>query len=214
MEKIYSNVDDCKELYFKLKEKMGDKIENYGTFNNVLFSGKYFSKYRREENKYDLLKNGIPFYYKYNKDNFFRIIIESNVYQDNSVGEKLVALSDFYQVLKEMFGEATVFYTVNKEEGKILVMHWSFVRKEEDIEKFRNGIYFDDVQVDNLTIIGDGIKDEGLNDYSEEVKKNIAQQFNLPFELLEIIYDNLDDFIKFKNYDYEENDFTLLRKII
>ena len=96
MQGLYSKDEDCYELYKILKKKMGDKIDCYGTAYTPLFSGKYFSHW---------LAKGIAYYYKYCKNGFLRIQIGGNIHHNASVGEKLAALSDFY--------EAKAYYKTN-----------------------------------------------------------------------------------------------------
>ena len=192
MQEIYSKDEDCFELFQLLKRNLGNKIDYNGTPYNSLFNGKYFSELSNADN---LFEKGIPFYYKYCKNGFLRIQVGSSIKHSTSIGEKLGALSDFYKVLSEEFGEPTVFYTTKNDKEGLLSLHWSFVNKEEDIQKFREGTYFDDAETDKLIIIGDSRKEEyNLN---AKMRKLISKGIGLPFELLPLVNENIEDFVKY-----------------
>ena len=186
----YSNDYDCYELYKMLKRKMGDKIDYYGTPYNALFKGEYFSPYKES-------KKGIPFYYKYCQNVFLRIQVGSSRYHQALEGEKLATLSDFYEVLSEVFGEPTVFYTTKDDKEELLSLQWSFVNKEEDIKKFKEGTYFDDAQIDELIVIDESKERNGYH-LSDLTKKLIAKRIGVPFALIPLVDENIEDFIKFK----------------
>lgn len=140
MNGIYSNADDYLELASHLKKKMGSKIDFYGSIDQEVISGSYFSEL--ESKSYHPYGGGLSFYCKFCKEAFLRIGIGSFCSHNNSVGEKLVALSNFYEVLSEQYGEPTVFYTTKDDDEATLSLQWSFVNKEEDIQKFMSGGYF------------------------------------------------------------------------
>lgn len=199
MSEIYSNADDCLELARHLKKKMGNKIDFYGSIRQEVISGKYFSHYRDPHSELDyLFEEGLPFYYKFCKEGFLRIQIGSFYPHNNSVGEKLAALSNFYEVLSEQYGEPTVFYTTKDDEEGTLSLHWSFVNKEEDIQKFRNGSYFDDAEVDELIVIGEPRIQTSSYQLRDTTRKLIAKQIGVPFELISLVDENTEDFVKYK----------------
>lgn len=199
MSEIYSNADDCLELARHLKKKMGNKIDFYGSIRQEVISGKYFSHYRDPHSELDyLFEEGLPFYYKFCKEGFLRIQIGSFYPHNNSVGEKLAALSNFYEVLSEQYGEPTVFYTTKDDEEGTLSLHWSFVNKEEDIQKFRNGSYFDDAEVDELIVIGEPRIQTSSYQLRDTTRKLIAKQIGVPFELISLVDENIEDFVKYK----------------
>ncbi len=199
MSEIYSNADDCLELARHLKKKMGNKIDFYGSVRQEVISGKYFSHYRDPHSELDyLFEEGLPFYYKFCKEGFLRIQIGSFYPHNNSVGEKLAALSSFYEVLSEQYGEPTVFYTTKDDEEGTLSLHWSFVNKEEDIQKFKNGSYFDDAEVDELIMIGEPRTQTSSYQLRDTTRKLIAKQIGVPFELISLVDENIEDFVKYK----------------
>ena len=199
MKELYSRTEDCLELYKILKRKMGTKVECYGNPHTELFSGKYFSYYKSYRSDFDyLFDRGLPFYYKYRKNGFFRIQIGDDLPKNTSLGEKLAALSDFYGVLKEEFGEPTAFYTIKDDDEGLISLHWSFVNKEEDVKRFKEGTFFDDIETDELIIFGEPIEEKGYQ-LSDATKKMSAERIGLPFELLTLVDQNLEDYVKFKN---------------
>lgn len=196
MKKLYSNADDCFKLSKHLKKEMGNKIKFLGSTYQEVISGEYFSNYRKTHSKFGyLLENGLPFYYKFCKDGFLRITISSLYPNNNSMGEKLAALSSFYEVLNAQFGEPTVFFTLKDDEESSITLHWSFANKEEEIQSFRNGNYFDDNELDELIVIGEPAPQNENYQLIEETKKEVARKIGLPFELTHLID---EDFVKYK----------------
>ena len=176
MNELYSNIKDCNILARKLKEQLGNKIEFYNSINTATPNGKYLSSYRKNKGEYISLSNNcLPFYFKFVKDGFLRISIGSHS-KDNSLGEKIAALSDFYKVLCNNYGEPTVFYTLKNDDEKLLNLHWSFDNKTEEIAEFQKNTYFDDAEIDTLIV---------LNQNKENTEKH--NQFDLPVELLHLI---------------------------
>ena len=198
MQELYSNDKDCYQLYKMLRKKMGNKIEYCDTPYAELFEGKYFSHYREPHSDLDyLFERGLPFYYKFCKDGFLRIGVGS-YHHNTSIGEKLAALSEFYEVLSEKFGEPTVFYTTKNDDEGLLSMQWSFINKEEDIQEFKEGTCFDDAEIDKLIIIGEPKQKTDGYQLNDITKKIISKHIGLPFELLSLVDENIEDFIKFK----------------
>lgn len=199
MQELYSNADDCFELAKLLKRKLGNKIEFYGSPYQGLISGKYFSHYREPHSDIDyLFEKGLPFYYKFCKEGFLRVQVGSCYRHNNSVGERLAALSDFYGVLNEEYGSPTVFYTTKDDDEGLLSLHWSFVNKEEDVEKFKNGTFFEDAEIDTLVVIGEPrVQTEGYQ-LSDTTRELISRKVGLPIELINLVDENIEDFVKYK----------------
>ena len=191
MRELYSKGEDCLELGKKLKKEFGNKIEFETSAWSGLVSGKYFSRNGRTYS----YGEGLDFYYKYCKDGFLRIQIGSYYRYNHSFGEKLAALSDFYEVLSEEFGEPTAFYTTKDDEEGMLSFHWSFVDKEEDIKKFKAGTFFDDAETDSLIIIGEEKEQANMKD---QTRHFITRKIGLPFELLPLVDEHIEDFVRYK----------------
>ena len=189
-----SNAEDCNELYCFLKDKLGKKINFSGTAYTSLFSGEYFSPYRTYS---EMFQPGIPFYIKFCKEGFLRISVGSNVIKNTTAGEKLAALSDFYRALDETYGNPTVFYTTKKDDEALFSLQWSFVNKEEEIAKFKNDTYFDDASIDKLIIIDEKPNESLGYNLKDETKQIISQQVGLPFELLPLIDENIEDYLMY-----------------
>ena len=198
MSEIFSNADDCCMLARKFKKQLGDKIDFYGTINTPLPSGKYLSSYRRGNGEYFSYNcNCLPFYFKFAENGFLRIGVGSHS-RDNSLGEKLAALSDFYEVLSKEYGDPTVFYTTKEDDEGLLTLQWSFINKEEEISKFQNGTYFDDAEIDTLIIFGQKKNNvEGFS-LSDTTKRIISRRVGLPFELLDLVDEDIENFVKHK----------------
>lgn len=196
MTEIYSNANDCLELAKYLKKKMGSKIDFYGSVYQEVISGSYFSDF--ESSHYHSYGDGLSFYYKFCKEGFLRIGIGSFYSHNNSIGEKLAALSSFYEVLSEQYGEPTVFYTTKNDDEGTLSLQWSFVNKEEDIQNLRNGSYFDDAEIDELIVIGEPRTQTNGYQLSDTTRKLIAKQIGVPFELISLVDENIEDFVKYK----------------
>ena len=199
MKEIYSKDEDCYKLAIELKKKLKDKIAFMGSPYQGCVSGKYFSHYRKPSNGTQyLFEKGLPFYYKFCEEGFLRIQVGTFYPYKNSMGEKLAALSDFYELLSEMYGEPTVFYTIKDDEEGCVSLHWSFVNKEEDIEKFKNGTFFDDGETDELIVIGEEKPSNNSYRLSDTTKRFISKKVGLPFELIHLVDENIEDFVKYK----------------
>ena len=195
MNELFSKAEDCHLLASKLKKKLGKKIDFYGSTHQEISSGKYLSSYRRNNGEYMFNGHCLPFYFKFSENEFLRIAIGANC-SGSSLGEKMAALSDFYEILSKEYGNPTIFYTT-KEEG-LLILQWSFINKNEEIEKFKSGTYFDDAEIDTLIILDE--KKDNIEGYSlsEETKKIISRQVGLPFELLYLAGEDIENFVKHK----------------
>lgn len=195
MTEIDSNADDCLELARYLKNKMGSKIDFYGSIHQEVVSGSYFSDL--ENKHYHSYGDGLSFYYKFCKNGFLRIGIGSFYSGNNSIGEKLAALSSFYEVLSKQYGEPAVFYTT-KDDEETLSLQWSFANKKEDIQNLRNGSYFNDVEIDELIVFGEPRTQMNGYQLSDDTRRVIAKQIGVPFELINLVSENIEDFVKYK----------------
>ena len=181
----------------KLKQKLKNKIDFYGSTNTPLPSGKYLPTYRRKNGEYMFNGHCLSFYFKFSKNEFLRISVGSN-YAGSEFGEKMAALSDFYEVLSEEYGKPILFYTTKDDAERLLTLHWSFINKENEIKKFKNGNYFDDAEIDTLIIFDeskDKIEEYSLSDTTKEI---ISRRVGLPFELLDLVDEDLENFVKHK----------------
>lgn len=187
MSNMYSNANDCRELSIMLYRNLSDKIDFYGsTFINTP-SGKYLSSYRKNQGEYLFQGNYIPFYYKYSNGEFLRFSVGSTIYSyTSSLGEKLAALSDFYEVLYKKFGQPTLFYTTENDNEELLSFQWAFKNKEEEIEKFKTNTEFDDANVETFILI----------DEKQEPNEN-----GLPNELSYLVEQDKENYFKHKSGD-------------
>lgn len=197
MTEFFSKTEDCYILARKLKKELGNKIDFYGTTYIEIPSGKYLSSYSRNNGEYMFNGQYLPFYFKFSKNEFLRISVGSN-YCGSSLGEKLAALSDFYSVLSEEYGEPTVFYTTKEDREGLLTLQWSFINKEEEIASFQNDTYFDDASIDTLIVFGqerENVEGHNLNGRTKEL---ISKKIELPFELIPLVDADIENFIKHK----------------
>ena len=194
MSELYSNSVDCEKLAIKLLYgKLRRKINFYGSTLQEVISGKYLSEYNRSQNIYTS-EYAVPFYLKFKKDGFLRVQIGSLYPYNTTDGEKLAILSDFYEVLKEEYGEPTLFYTTKNDKENTFSLHWSFIDKDKDIEKFKNDTFFDDASIDKLIIIGENTD----KDIKDSTKNFLSNEIGLPYELLKLVNNNIEDYIKYK----------------
>lgn len=195
---LYSNGNDCKELAQILNNGIKGEItfswNNYeqimgGNYDCLLSNNNTYLEFLNKE------KEQVKFYYKFLKDGFLRIGVGNNPLSKKTVGHKLAALSDFYQVLSKNFGEPTLFYTEENDDEEYLNFEWAFKYKKEVIEAFKNNTIFDDGgKVKDLIIIG------------EQPDKFISNQLGLPIELLGLVEKNIDDYIKYKKINLNNTD--------
>lgn len=72
------------------------------------------------------------------------------------------------------------------------------VNRDEDIAKFQNGTCFDDAEIDTLIVIGQ--KKDNAEGYSlsDTTKRIISRRVGLPFELLDLVDEDIENFVKHK----------------
>ena len=197
MNEFYSKTEDCYLLAGKLKKELENKIEFWGSTYQEVPSGKYLSSYRRNNGEYMFNGQYIPFYFKFSENEFLRIGVGSN-YRDSSIGEKMAALSDFYSILSKEYGDPTVFYTIKGDDKEFLILQWAFINKEEEIVKFQNGTYFDDAEIDKLIVIGKNKENIESYSFNDTTRNFISRQVGLPFELIYLIDEDIENFVKHK----------------
>ena len=61
--------------------------------------------------------------------------------------------------------------------------------------KYKNNTYFDNVKTDSVIVI-DKDKNEMIGEYH---KKRISEKVGLPFELIDLISDNSEEYFKYRN---------------
>ena len=197
MNEFYSNIEDCYLLAGKLKKELENKIEFWGSTYQEVPSGKYLSSYRRNNGEYMFNGQYIPFYFKFSENEFLRIGVGSN-YRGSSIGEKMAALSDFYSILSKEYGDPTVFYNIKGDDKEFLTLQWAFINKEEEIAKFQNGTYFDDDEIDKLIVIGKNKENIESYSFNDTTRNFISRQVGLPFELIYLIDEDIENFVKHK----------------
>ena len=198
MPELYSNAEDCSKLAKLLKSKLKEKIEFWGSTYQEVVSGKYRSlPYEKYGDYIDYKNDEILFSYKFCENGFLRISIGDSIYK-KSIGHKLAVLSDFYEVLNEIYGSPTLFYTVKDDDENTLNLQWSFSQKEEDIQDFKNGTAFDDAELDELIVFGEIKEQSGIYRLSDTTRMMISRQVRLPFELIYLVDENIKDFVQYK----------------
>ena len=197
MNEFYSKTEDCYLLAGKLKKELENKIEFWGSTYQEVPSGKYLSSYRRNNREYMFNGQYISFYFKFSENEFLRIGVGSN-YRGSSIGEKMAALSDFYSILSKEYGDPTVFYTIKGDDKEFLTLQWAFINKEEEIVKFQNGTYFDDAEIDKLIVIGKNKENIESYNFNGTTRNFISRQVGLPFELIYLIDEDIENFVKHK----------------
>ena len=205
MKELYSNSNDCYELAKILYRSLGNKIEFYGSFlANPLPNGKYYTNGHSDP---------VKFYYKYCKDGFLRVQIGNYYRSDNTLGQKLAALSDFYEVLYKEFGNPLVFYTTLDDDEGLLSMHWSFIDKENELKKFKEGTYFDDAKIDQLIVFNEAKAMIGNHLLDDRTKDIISRKLGLPFELIELVDKDIENYYLHKmGVNLNNNDAKKLTK--
>ena len=199
---MYSNAEDCHELASELKSKLKDKIRYTTSTYLEIINGEFHSlpykHYNLDYNKYQ--KDTIKFAIKYQKDVFLRLTIYDDI-NKLSLGHKLAVLSDFYEALSNDYGIPTLFYTIKDDEDGSLFLEWAFKEKDETINEFKYGNPFDDGVVDKLIVFGESKENDDKSIFSglnEITKDYIAKSFGLPYELILLMDDNIEDYIYYK----------------
>lgn len=186
MDKVNSNQGNCEKILKYLKLHMKDEIslESDPYFKTI--TGKY---YTRKKMSADWKREYLPVSIEYADNKFLKISIGDNYKYDSSLGEKMAALSNFYLIFKELFGEPIAYYTF-KNDNRIY-LQWSFERQKEEIDELKGNVS----QLDELIIIGE----EDTNEFrlSNDVKKTMSRRVELPYEMISLLEDN-SDYSKYK----------------
>lgn len=193
MKQFFSNSKDCYLLARKLEKKLGNKINFISSTHIDVPYGNYLSLYRRNNGENMINGKKLPFYFKFSENEFLRIGVGSNSC-GSSIGEKMAALSDFYEILSEEYGNPTVFYTTENDCEEFINLQWSFINEKEEINKFKSGTYFDDAKVDTLVIISENKN----NDISDKTKDSISRNIGLPYNLLYLFDKDIENYVKHK----------------
>ncbi len=155
-------------IAIELKKILGKKIIFVDSINKPHISGKYFLDINNE-----LMSNEIGFSFDYNKNNYLKLNIGSNL-DNKTVKEKLSVLSDFYLILSQKFGEPTLFYIT--EENNILSMQWLFNKKYKKIKELE-----DSDCIDELIL---------LDDLNEVIVDKFKKSVGLPYPLVHLLFED------------------------
>lgn len=198
---IYSNVEDCANIAIKLNNELYGKISFYGSIWGGILSGKYhvisLSKYRTYR---DYEKDEVTFSIKYCKDEFLRVTVGEELYK-LSTGLKLAVLSDFCEVLTKYCGKPSFYYTIKDDEYHSLNLNWSYNHLAEDLEDIKSATYFDDAIIDKLIVFNEN----ELDDTKKQMKDEVFKKIGLPYEMLSLVEENMDDFLASKIGEPIEN---------
>ena len=129
----------------------------------------------------------------------------------------MAALSDMYQVISEKYGEPTFFYTLKNDSSGSINLQWSFKNAKADIEALSEGVYFDDSEPDILIFLGEN-RENDPNKWSDRTKQIIARQVGLPYELIDLVDADADNFYRHKkgidiNMTTKDKDSTYTRRL-
>lgn len=188
---IYSKAEDCQKLAKLINNNKKLRRNIYYTTARYLevVEGLYASLPMENYVSYEAYYNDkLPFSYLYNKQEFLKLTI-CNYTKSQSMGHKLAALSDFYEELNKYFGKPSIFYTIKEDYSESINIEWIFNKKEEVINEFINGKPFDDANIDNLII---------FKNKSNEIRDAVENLIGLPCELVDLVEDNIKDFIYYK----------------
>ena len=194
----FSKTEDCNLLASKLKKELENKIDFDNSTNIEIPNGKYLSLYRINNQEDMHYGKWLPFYLKFSKGEFLSISVGSH-YSGSSIGEKMAALSDFYTILSEEYGEPSVFYTAKNKDDELLTLQWNFNNKEKETEKLKNGTYFNDAEIDTLIILSKKRANSEKYSLNDQTRVNRSKQIGLPFELLYLLDEDIENFVKHKN---------------
>lgn len=196
MKELYSSADDCLKLARLLKNKLNRKIQFIGSVYLEVISGKYHSfPFNRYDSYLEYESDEVVFSYKFLENGFLSISVSDSAYKESSMGHKLAVLSDLYEVISELYGNPTAFYTIKDDDENSINLEWDFIEKEETVLAFKNGSRFDGDEVDKLIIIDEETSTCGLN---KRTKEMISKTVGFPFEMLPLVDENIDDFVLYK----------------
>jgi len=196
MKELYSNAKDCLMLARLLKNRLKEKIEFSGSTFQELIIGKYHSlPYDKYDTFLEYRKDVVEFSYKFLENGFLRISVCDSAYKKSSMGHKLAVLSDLYEVLSEKYGEPSVYFTLKDDDEKSINLEWAFIEKQETIDAFKKDTMFDDSEVEDLIIIGEEKENTSSYSLTNITKELISKTIGLPFELIYLVDENIEDFV-------------------
>jgi len=199
MKELYSNADDCYKLARLLDSKLREKIEFLGSTFLEVVMGNYHSLPRNKyESFLEYRNDAVEFSYTFLENGFLRISVSDSAYKKASMGHKLAVLSDLYEVLSEKYGEPSVYFTLKDDEENSINLEWAFIEKQETIDAFKKGTMFDDAEVEDLIIIGEEKENTSSYSLTNRTKELISKTIGLPFELIYLVDENIEDFVLYK----------------
>ena len=183
MNKVNTPVS-VEELVEILKRKLKDKITRIKIQNDMI-DGYYKSPYNKKD------EGIIPFLIRYKKDNNIKIAIgyPHNDKNNRTGPENMAALSELYTVISEIFGEPTLF-----ENSPNLIQLRRFFKDKDKVKQQ----YIERYQKKSGLLI---IFDNNLNkesDIDKRVKQIMERKVGLPYDLIKLIDDEIEEYIKYK----------------
>ncbi len=171
-----------------LTQNLGNKMRLFYQKNNKAV-GQYISKFNQTTLDEYPYEESLEFKFKLKENDSFEISVDdfySN--QGDCIGQKLAALSDFYQILKRRYGEPSIFY---RKDNK-LFFYWALKSKEEEKQKkIKEKLLEEENNIEDVIIIK-------AKDDNDELRKNTSELIGLPFELTDYLEQYIDDFVLYK----------------
>ena len=178
-----------KQALYDLMSKLNKEIDGR-IYMTRLSWGRYLTPYRAANKEFMCHNdNALNYNLVLLPDNYLRIEIGA-LKKKIPMGEGMAALSDFYTVLREEYGEPSVFYiTKNILGDQCINLQWMFKEKKPDESNLND-------YLNNLDRIQSVIMLNNNYSYSDEM---IMNKFLLPVQLLDLIGDDLENYIKYRS---------------
>ena len=160
-----------------LKENLKDKILFYNSCYDKNVLGKYSSY--EEQN--------ILFQFSYQKKQYLNLLVGAN---KNSFGEKLAVLSEFYGIFAKEFGGSSVFYVTK---NGFLNFYWDLTLNKSKMKEIEDNCYSND-NIIEFIFMGRTM----FSFFDKEFKDNFFEQYHLPIDLVNVLNQNFEEFLKYR----------------
>lgn len=193
MKELYSSDEDCSLLAREIYKKLWEKIEFYGSTYTGIPNGVWLSPYRRKCGETLRGFACIPFGFKFLDGEFLRVTVEDGAMIPPSFGEKVAALSDLYEAIRDMFGEPDFYYSTVTESGKkAMSLEWAFKNRTEEIKSFTEGTPFDDAKVVDFILVGEDSL--GGCELQGKTKMLLSREIGLPVGLIPLADKDIENY--------------------
>lgn len=175
-----------------IKNELNEKVNFYGIEHGYRIATYNPIEYSKYNSHNDYKNDEIQFSFFEKQNDLFKILVSSkNV--NSKYGYKLAVLSDLYKIVKKELGDATIYFDSYNDE-ECLGLIWTN-EKERCLELLK--------MPDALTETIIDLEEKVEYDLNDDTINYITSQIGLPLHLLNLLDENIDDFMAYKNGETE-----------